>query len=70
MSHDPEPGLAPDPAKETRPQGPGPSTRRERSERARLATAQICERCGFAMYDRHCKVLCPNCGYTRDCSDP
>ncbi len=29
-----------------------------------------CERCGAAMYDRHCKVICPNCGYQRDCSDP
>ncbi|MCA9736373.1 MAG: gamma carbonic anhydrase family protein [Gemmatimonadota bacterium] len=32
--------------------------------------AQTCERCGFSMYDRHCKVVCPNCGYLRDCSDP
>ncbi|MEZ4417415.1 MAG: gamma carbonic anhydrase family protein [Gemmatimonadota bacterium] len=31
---------------------------------------QVCERCGFSMYDRHCKVVCPNCGYLRDCSDP
>jgi len=31
---------------------------------------QLCERCGFEMYDRHCKVVCPNCGYLRDCSDP
>ena len=32
--------------------------------------AQTCERCGHDMYDRHCKVICPNCGYLRDCSDP
>ena len=32
--------------------------------------AQRCERCGHTMYDRHCKVVCPNCGYLRDCSDP
>lgn len=31
---------------------------------------QQCERCGHEMYDRHCKVVCPNCGYLRDCSDP
>jgi len=31
---------------------------------------QTCERCGHDMYDRHCKVVCPNCGYLRDCSDP
>lgn len=30
----------------------------------------VCERCGHEMYDRHCKVVCPNCGYLRDCSDP
>jgi len=30
----------------------------------------LCERCAHEMYDRHCKVVCPNCGYLRDCSDP
>lgn len=30
----------------------------------------ICEICGSRMLERHCKVQCPNCGYTRDCSDP
>lgn len=34
------------------------------------APTQTCERCGQGMYDRHCKVICPNCGYLRDCSDP
>jgi Zn finger protein HypA/HybF involved in hydrogenase expression len=29
-----------------------------------------CECCGVRMYDHHCKILCPNCGYKRDCSDP
>lgn len=29
-----------------------------------------CERCGTRMYDHHCKIVCPNCGYKRDCSDP
>ena len=30
-----------------------------------------CELCGFALsLERHCKIICPNCGYTRDCSDP
>ncbi|MEK9502852.1 hypothetical protein [Gaopeijia maritima] len=32
--------------------------------------AIVCECCGAEMFDRHCKVLCPNCGYQRDCSDP
>lgn len=30
----------------------------------------VCEVCGTPMYDRHCKIVCPNCGYLRDCSDP
>ena len=29
-----------------------------------------CEICGFSMLSRQCKIRCPNCGYTRDCSDP
>lgn len=30
----------------------------------------MCERCGAEMVERHCKIVCPNCGYLRDCSDP
>jgi rubrerythrin len=29
-----------------------------------------CEICGTEMYGLHCKLVCPNCGYRRDCSDP
>lgn len=29
-----------------------------------------CEVCGHRMYGLHCKIICPNCGYRRDCSDP
>ena len=29
-----------------------------------------CEICGHAMDEQHCKIICKNCGYTRDCSDP
>jgi rubrerythrin len=32
--------------------------------------AQACEACGTRMYGLHCKIVCPNCGYKRDCSDP
>ncbi len=28
-----------------------------------------CDRCGFEMVERHCKVICPNCGARWDCSD-
>ncbi|HET7229339.1 MAG TPA: hypothetical protein VFJ16_05020 [Longimicrobium sp.] len=30
----------------------------------------LCEMCGTMMYDHNCKIVCPNCGYKRDCSDP
>ena len=29
-----------------------------------------CDICGRPMLDRHCKLICLNCGYRRDCSDP
>ncbi len=29
-----------------------------------------CDLCGGPMLDRHCKLLCLQCGYQRDCSDP
>jgi len=29
-----------------------------------------CELCGGPTIERHCKILCLNCGYQRDCSDP
>ena len=30
----------------------------------------VCELCGGPVLDRHCKVVCLNCGFQRDCSDP
>ena len=29
----------------------------------------ICDRCGFEMYEKNCKIICPNCGNRFDCSD-
>jgi rubrerythrin len=29
----------------------------------------LCDRCGFQMVERNCKVECPNCGNRFDCSD-
>ena len=29
----------------------------------------ICDRCGHEMYEKSCKVTCPNCGNRFDCSD-
>jgi hypothetical protein len=30
----------------------------------------FCTVCGERMHEVHCKIICPRCGYTRDCSDP
>ena len=32
--------------------------------------SEECELCGAEMFGLHCKLVCPNCGYRRDCSDP
>lgn len=29
----------------------------------------ICDRCGYEMYEKNCKVICLNCGNQFDCSD-
>jgi glycine oxidase len=29
-----------------------------------------CDLCGAAMKEFHCRIICPSCGYQRDCSDP
>ena len=29
----------------------------------------VCDRCGSGMYEKNCKVTCPNCGNRFDCSD-
>ena len=34
------------------------------------AWVHVCERCGARMEERQCKIICPNCGSYRDCSDP
>jgi len=30
----------------------------------------VCDRCGERMEEQKCKIICPNCFYCRDCSDP
>lgn len=31
----------------------------------------VCELCGSIMhYTTQCRIVCDNCGYARDCSDP
>ncbi len=29
-----------------------------------------CDHCGVQVVELHCKLVCPNCGAKRDCSDP
>ena len=33
-------------------------------------SGEECEICGTEMFGLQCKLVCPNCGYRRDCSDP
>ncbi len=30
----------------------------------------VCDICRGSMYDFHCRLICPTCGFQRDCSDP
>ena len=32
--------------------------------------APTCDLCGSRMVEWHCRIMCPMCGYQRDCSDP
>ncbi len=41
-----------------------------RSYRAEEVSGPTCDLCGAPMVERHCKLICTNCGYERDCSDP
>ena len=41
-----------------------------RATEEREVVTERCEACGTEMYGLHCKLVCPNCGYKRDCSDP
>jgi hypothetical protein len=31
---------------------------------------EVCWCCGGRTLKRHCKIVCVNCGFMRDCSDP
>jgi hypothetical protein len=37
---------------------------------AQDAMVHTCWVCGAVMREIKCKIVCPHCGYTRDCSDP
>ena len=68
-----KPGNHPHP---TGPDRDAPPTRQNRERNLPRPTSAdrdndlTCEICGFRMLSRQCKIRCPNCGFTRDCSDP
>ncbi len=33
-------------------------------------TLNLCEICDSETLKLHCKIICHNCGFIRDCSDP
>jgi hypothetical protein len=45
-------------------------TQQAQTSEALQPAGEDCEVCGTEMYGLHCKLVCPNCGYRRDCSDP
>ena len=36
----------------------------------RGVTQPLCDICGHPLAQRNCKLICTNCGFRRDCSDP
>jgi hypothetical protein len=42
----------------------------KKAPEAQETSGEVCEVCSSEMYGLHCKLVCPNCGYRRDCSDP
>ena len=41
----------------------------DNKSQAKVKVAYLCDRCGFNMIEKNCKVQCPNCGNRFDCSD-
>ena len=46
------------------------SAQQARTTEVPKPSGEDCEVCGAEMYGLHCKLICPNCGYRRDCSGP
>ena len=44
-------------------------SRKQKQAHTERETKYICDRCGSEMYEKNCKVTCPNCGNRFDCSD-
>ncbi len=39
------------------------------SEKNLIVMNLLCKICNTEMYEKHCKLICPNCGFKWDCSD-
>ena len=53
--------------------GAHPCATRPRMTHVEQTTQQdqyVCDVCGAELLPIHCKLICPRCGFTRDCSDP
>ena len=46
---------------------PQPDPKQEEAQKSEHK--YVCDRCGHEMYERNCKITCPNCGSRFDCSD-
>jgi len=44
-------------------------TKEEEQSEPKEKRVYICDRCGSQMFEKNCKVICPNCGNRFDCSD-
>ncbi|HZG44294.1 MAG TPA: hypothetical protein VEY93_15195 [Longimicrobium sp.] len=51
-------------------QAPAKEAARPLFQKREIPSVHDCELCGTVMFDHNCKIICPNCGYKRDCSDP
>lgn len=56
-----------------KPEDPEPRPDPEPPRKDELLQAILkpkCDLCGSMMVEWHCRMMCPMCGYQRDCSDP
>lgn len=66
----PAPSAAPAPPAAAEDRGAVEAVRAPLFVKREIPSVHECELCGTVMFDHNCKIICPNCGYKRDCSDP
>lgn len=55
---------------DTPPDDVPPDVESPRDELLQSIMRPKCDLCGSLMVEWHCRMMCPMCGYQRDCSDP